>query len=150
MENLSSQPVFQTYALSACVVAMMLYFLGAHTARTRGARKVVLNSEDAGINGGASVAEVEHVDVLRSKRAHQNLIESAVPFFAIGFLFSLTSPSLTFARALFGAYVLGRVLHIVFYLGAKQPFRTAAFAVGLLSCITMLVQVLRSVIPAMM
>ena len=54
MENLSSQPVFQTYALSACLVAMMLYFLGAHTARTRGARKVVLNPEDAGINGGAN------------------------------------------------------------------------------------------------
>lgn len=149
MDNLLTQPVFQTYAAVSCVLVVMLYGLGAHTARTRNARKVVLNPEDADINGGARVAEIEHPDVLRSKRTHQNLVESAVPFFVTGFLFSLSSPSLTFARVVFGVYLLARVLHIVFYIGSKQPFRTASFGIGLVTCVVMMGQVLRVLVPAM-
>ena len=50
------------------------------------------------------------------------------------------------ARTLFGAFVLTRVFHAVFYLGAKQPFRTIAFGVGALVSLVMTVQVLRVVV----
>ncbi len=150
MDSLISQPVFHAYALSVCVVVFMLYGLGFNTALVRNQRKIVVNREDANINGGATVADTDHPDVLRIKRAHLNLIESAVPFFAIGLLFCLTSPSLGFARALFAVFVVARLLHASFYLAAKQPFRTAVFAVGTIVNLTMLVQVLRSVIPRML
>lgn len=147
--NAFNDPVFQAYVLSVSIVIITLYGLGFHTAKTRADRKIVVNPEDTSVNGGATVADVDHPDVQRIKRAHQNLLENAVPFFAIGFLYSLTTPNLAFARVLFAAFVLIRVFHAVFYLTAKQPFRTISFAVGALVNLTMVVQVLRVVVPAM-
>ena len=149
MENPMTQPVFQAYAVSVCALAITLFGLGAHTAKTRSERKIVVNSEDAGINGGAALGDVDHPDVQRIKRAHTNLIESAVPFFAVGLVYCLTSPNVALARTLFGAFVLTRVFHAVFYLGAKQPFRTIAFGVGTLVSLVMIVQVLRAVVSTM-
>lgn len=147
--NAFSDPVFQAYTLAAAATIVLLYALGFLTAKTRADRKVVLNPEDVSVNGGAKVADIEHPDVLRIKRAHLNLLETAVPFFAIGFLYTATAPNLTLARALFGVFILVRVLHAVFYLGAKQPFRTIMFAAGTLVNVTMLVQVLRALFAAM-
>ena len=148
--------VFQLYALCSCVLVVILYGLGFDrevqsavrvlTAKTRNDRKVVVNPEDSKINGGAAVADVEHADVQRLKRAHTNSLENAVPFFAVGLLYAMTSPSLTLARALFITFVAIRVLHAVFYLSAKQPFRTASFAVGAIINLTMVVQIVRAVL----
>lgn len=150
MDTLLTQPVFASYALSACIVALTMYGLGFNTAKVRAERKIVLNPEDVSVNSGARVGEDEHPDVLRVKRAHLNLIENAVPFFAIGLLYSLTSPGLVFARGLFATFVIVRVFHAVFYLNAKQPFRTLSFAVGALVNVIMVIQVLRAVVPALM
>ena len=68
--------------------------------------------------------EVEHPDVQRIKRAHVNAIENAVPFFVIGFIYTQTSPSMMMARVLFLTFVAIRLFHAIFYLTAKQPFRT--------------------------
>lgn len=144
--SLLSQPVFQSYALAVAVLVVTLYGLGFETARVRAARKIVVNPEDAGINGNATVADQDHPDVLRIKRAHLNLLENATPFFAIGLLYSLTDPGLTFARVLFGVFVGVRVLHAAFYLSAKQPFRTASFVVGALVNLAMVVQVVRALL----
>lgn len=150
MDTLLSQPVFQAYAFSVSILVVTLYGLGFNTAKVRNDRKIVVNPEDAGINGGARVADIDHPDVQRIKRAHINLLENAAPFFAIGLLFSLTSPGLLFARALFTVFVVVRVLHALFYLTAKQPFRTLSFAVGAIVNLIMVVQVLRTVVPLMM
>jgi uncharacterized MAPEG superfamily protein len=146
MSPLLSQPVFQAYALSVAVLVVTLYALGFNTAKVRAERKVVVNPEDVGINGGATVADNDHPDVLRIKRAHLNLLENATPFFAIGLLYSLTDPSLPFARCLFGVFVGVRVLHAAFYLTAKQPFRTLSFVIGALVNLAMVVQVVRAVL----
>jgi prostaglandin-E synthase 1 len=147
--NAFADPVFQAYTLAASATIVLLYALGFLTAKTRAERKIVLNPEDVSVNSGSKVGEVEHPDVLRIKRAHLNLLETAVPFFAIGFLYTATAPSVTLARVLFGAFVVVRVLHAVFYLGAKQPFRTIMFAGGTLVNVIMLVQVMRTLLPAM-
>ena len=139
-----SDPVFQAYALGVSAVVVTLYGLGFHTAKLRADRKIVLNPEDVGVNRGARVAEVEHPDVLRVKRAHLNLVENAVPFFAIGLLYTMTDPSVNLARALFAIFVGIRVFHAVFYLAAKQPFRTLSFVIGALCNLTMVVQVVRA------
>lgn len=146
MENLLAIPAVQSYAVAVAIVVVTLYGLGFHTAKVRADRKVVVNPEDVGINGGARVADNDHPDVLRIKRAHQNLLENAAPFFAIGLLYSFTEPNLLFARGLFATFVGIRVLHAAFYLTAKQPFRTLSFAVGALVNLTMVVQVLRFVL----
>jgi uncharacterized MAPEG superfamily protein len=149
MNSIFHDPVFQAYVLAVAVIIITLYGLGFHTARLRAARKIVINPEDVGINNGAKVADNEHPDVLRVKRAHLNLIENAVPFFAIGLLYTMTDPSTNLARALFVVFVAIRVFHAACYLTAKQPFRTISFVIGALVNLTMVVQVLRTVIPAM-
>ncbi len=146
--NAFADPVLQAYALAVCALVVTLAFLGFETARIRAARKQVVNPEDAGLNGNATVADEEHPDVRRIQRAHRNAIETTVPFFAIGFLYAMTGPGATFARILFGLFVVSRVLHAVFYLGAKQPLRTAMFAVGALVNVVMVVQVVRAVLAA--
>lgn len=144
-----ADPVFQAYALSVLVVSTTLFGLGFVTAKRRAERKVVVNAEDVSVNSGAQVGDAEHPDVLRIKRAHLNLLESAVPFFAIGLLYTFTAPNLTLARALFGGFAVVRLLHAVFYLSAKQPMRTISFALGTLCNVIMIVQVLRALLPAM-
>ncbi|MDB4966017.1 MAG: hypothetical protein JWN44_1706 [Myxococcales bacterium] len=144
MTTLLSQPVFALYALCSALVILILYGIGFWTAKTRAERKAVVNAEDVKVNNGARVVDVEHPDVQRIKRAHMNALENAVPFFVIGFLYTQTSPSMTVARALFFSFVAIRLLHAVFYVTAKQPFRTATFVVGALINLTMVVQVIRA------
>ncbi len=148
MNNAFAAPVFAAYALAALAIVFLLYALGFLTAKRRAERQIVLNPEDAAINGGARVADDEHPDVLRLKRAHQNLIESAIPFLLIGLLYTATDPSVTLARVLFAAFVAARFLHAFFYLNAKQPTRTISFAIGTLINAVMFVQILRELIPA--
>jgi len=146
MGTLFQQPVFQTYALCAALTIILLYGIGFFTAATRAARKAVVNPEDVKVNAGASVVEHEHPDVARLKRAHINLIENALPFFAIGLLYVHTDPSLLMARILFFGFVGARLLHTIFYVAAKQPFRTLSFAIGAIINIVMVVQVIRAAI----
>jgi glutathione S-transferase len=148
MDNIFADPVIRAYAISVVLTIVLLYGLGSYTAAIRAARKLVLNAEDVGVNAGASVGTEEHVDVARIKRAHMNLIENAVPFFAIGLLYLVTEPGKNFARVLFATFVLARIAHAVFYLRAMQPFRTLAFAVGALVNLTMAIQVVRAIIKA--
>lgn len=145
--NIFHDPVFQSYALAVAAIVLTLYGLAFRTVATRASRKVEVNAEDIGTRG-ATLAPVEHPDVLRVKRAHLNLLENALPFFAIGLLYTMTDPNLTLARILFGGFVAVRVAHAFFYLGAKQPWRTLSFATGALVNIVMVVQVGRAVFAA--
>ncbi len=146
MTPLISQPVFVLYAECCAVLVVTMYALGFMTAKTRADRKKVINAEDVKINNGAEVVDVEHGDVQRIKRAHLNALENAVPFFVIGFIYTQTSPSMMVARIFFLTFVGLRLFHAMFYLTAKQPFRTLSFAVGALVNLAMVVQVLRAVL----
>lgn len=143
MTTLLNDPTFQLYALSSAVLVLILYGLAFFTAKIRSDRKAILNAEDVAVNSGAQLVEIEHPDVQRIKRAHLNALENSVPFFAMGLLYTLTSPSLTMARILFLTFVGVRLLHAVFYLTAKQPFRTLSFTVCAVVNLVMVVQVIR-------
>ena len=146
MTPLISQPAFVLFAECCAVLVVTMYVLAFHTAKTRADRKAILNFEDVKISSGAKLVEIEHPDVQRIKRAHGNAIENAVPFFVIGFIYTQTSPSMMVARVLFLAFVAIRLFHAMFYLTAKQPFRTASFALGAVINLAMVVQVLRAVL----
>ncbi|HTQ48166.1 MAG TPA: MAPEG family protein [Polyangiaceae bacterium] len=140
-----AQGSFQLYVLASAVLVAMLYGLAFHTATVRKARRAVVNPEDVKVYPGSAVAEVEHPDVQRVKRAHLNLIENAVPFFVFGLLYAMTNPNAWIAGALYGSFVVLRVLHIVFYLGAGQPGRAAMFGLCTLINVVMVVLVLHAV-----
>jgi uncharacterized MAPEG superfamily protein len=142
MNTLFTDPAFKLYALTAAILALHLFFLAGGTGAARTRAKAFVNPEDATLNKAEQV-ETDHPNVLRWKRAHQNAIESALPFFVVGFLYSLTGPSFTGAQAYFYTFLGARILHSIFYLAGKQPFRTISFAVGALAVAGMAIRVLR-------
>jgi glutathione S-transferase len=128
------------YLLFSTIVAVHLIALALWTGTVRVMRKQYAIPEDAKLNK-TELAEQDHPDVLRVKRAHVNLMESAIPFFVIGFAYAATGATKTGALAYYGTFVGARLLHTVFYLAGKQPFRTIMFAIGVATMIGMAVHV---------
>jgi glutathione S-transferase len=145
MGTLLSLPAVRLYAASSVALVLGFHGFAFWTGRTRGERKAVVNPEDVKVYKDSVLADIEHADVLRVKRAHLNLIENAVPFFVIAFLYALTNPSVPTAAFLFATFVGTRALHAVFYLTARQPFRAAMFGVGVMVNLIMALQVMRAV-----
>lgn len=142
MEPIWQIAAMKLYAITATIVALHLIGLAVVTAIVRGKHKVFLNPEDAKTFKG-DPAEAEHPKVARVKRAHLNLIENAIPFLVVGFLYALTNPSALGANAYFWTFVGARLLHSVVYIAEKQPFRTLMFLIGALATVGMAVHVLR-------
>lgn len=133
------------FALVAAIHGIHMLLLAFWTGTVRAMRKTFVNPEDAALNK-ASAAEQDHPDVQRVKRAHQNALENSVPFFIVGLLYALSSPSKLGAQAYLFTFLGARLLHTIFYLWGKQPFRTMMFAIGALATIGMGVHVIRTVI----
>lgn len=145
MFTLSDSPALHLFILAAAILGLHMLLLALWTGTVRALRKEWINVEDARLNKGKQV-EVDHVDVARVKRAHQNAMENALPFFVIGFFYALTGPSRTAALIYFGVFVAVRLLHTFFYLAGVQPFRTLSFGVGVLATFGMGVQIIRAAI----
>jgi uncharacterized MAPEG superfamily protein len=139
-------PAFQAYALASAFLAVQLLLLAFWTGAVRGNRKQFVLPEDKTVNRAGQLVPTEHPDVLRVKAAHMNALENAVPFFILGALYLSTGATKIGAQAYFFTFLGARLLHTVFYLGAMQPFRTIAFAVGAASLLGMAVHVIRAVI----
>lgn len=133
---------FNIYALTAAFLAVHLVLLALWTGFVRARSGRFANPEDKGIVKGELAAE-DHPDVLRVKRAHVNALENAVPFFVVGALYVATGGTKLGAEAYCGTFLAVRVLHSLFYLWGKQPFRTMSFALGVLCIFGMAVHVIR-------
>lgn len=127
------------YALAASFVTLHLVFMSGLTGAVRARTKSFPNPED---NRGE--ATLDHPDVLRVKRAHQNLLENAIFFYPIGALYVATGPSTTAAIAYFGTFVAARAIHTIVYLRGMQPWRTMAYGVGVLAVLGMMFHVVRA------
>lgn len=145
MHAFLDNPALALFALTGSILAIHLLLIAFYTGGVRVKHKAWVNPEDAVLNKGEKV-DVDHPDVQRVKRAHQNAIENFVPFLAVGLFFALTNPSVTAAKAYFFTFLAMRVLHSIFYLWGRQPFRTMTFAVGALAMIGMGVQVIMAAI----
>ncbi|HEY6599084.1 MAG TPA: MAPEG family protein, partial [Pseudomonadales bacterium] len=83
---------------------------------------------------------------LRAKRAHLNDVENIPGFLVLALIFTLVGCSSTEGWAYFGVYFVARALHTIFYLKSVQPWRTAAFVVGQLTQLGIIVQLLLSIL----
>ena len=141
--NPDAAAAFNYFALASAIVAIHLFVLAGITGYVRAKRKQFVNPEDAALNKAEKVDD-DHPDVLRVKRAHMNLMESAIPFFGVAGLYVMTGATKTGAMAYFGTFVVARVLHTIFYLLGKQPFRTITFVIGAFAVIGMAVHIIRA------
>ncbi len=145
MQTWLENPAFRTYGLCAAIVCVHLLVLAGLTGYTRARRKTFVNPEDARLNKGTE-AEHDHPDVRRTLRCHMNALENAVPFLSLGLLYVIVGATPTGAQAYFFTYTGSRVVHSIFYLWGKQPFRTLFFAIGALANLGMAYQVIHAVL----
>ena len=106
-------------------------------------RRRFVNPEDAGFVGAApATQELEAVE--RAARAWRNDLENITPFFALGLLYVMTGAAPAAAPALFATFTAARVAHTVCYLARWQPWRTVAYAVGVVCLFWMGANILRT------
>jgi uncharacterized MAPEG superfamily protein len=135
-------PAFPALVLVSVLLVLKMGAVAVATSNARRKAKVVLNPEDTKVNPGSHAASEEAPGTLRAKRAHQNDVENIPGFLFLALLFTLSGCSASAGWAYFGVYCVARTLHTIFYLNSVQPWRTAAFFVGQLAQLGIIVQLL--------
>jgi glutathione S-transferase len=142
MPTILGLPAFQPLALFSVLLILKMAAVAFVTANMRRKSQVVLNPEDTKVNPGSHAEPQEAATTMRAKRAHLNDLENIPSFLFMAFLYTLAGGSSTGGWAYFGLYFAARTLHTIFYLSQAQPWRTMAFAVGQITLLGLLVQVL--------
>lgn len=145
MSAFTELPGFQPLALFASLLVLKMGAVAFVTAKNRAGAKIVVNPEDVGVTPGAHVEAQDAPDVLRGKRAHMNDLENIPSFLFIATLLTLAGGSATALWAYCGAYFVFRTAHTVCYLNGVQPWRTASFALGQLTLVGAIVNLLLAV-----
>ncbi|XP_058818862.1 microsomal glutathione S-transferase 1-like [Topomyia yanbarensis] len=123
--------VFRSYVFWSSVLVLKMLLMSILTARKRWAKKVFANPEDAKTTPGGKV-NLADPDVERVRRAHLNDLENILPFFVIGFLYTLTNPPVFLATNLFRLVAIARIAHTLVYavFVIPQPARGLSWAIG--------------------
>ena len=146
MPAIGDLPAFRPLVLFSVLLVLKMGAVAFATSLARRNAKVVLNPEDTKVNPGSHAASAEAPETLRAKRAHLNDVENIPGFLVLALLFTLTGCSAIAGWTYFGVYFAARTLHTIFYLKAVQPWRTAAFFVGQLTQLGIMVQLLMKVL----
>ena len=106
-------------------------------------RQRFVNPEDAGFVGREPAThELEPVE--RAARAWRNDLENITPFFALGVVYVMTGAAPGAAPMLFVTFTVARAAHTTCYLARWQPWRTVAYAVGIVCLFWMGANILRT------
>lgn len=128
------------YALCVLVLCLKMLAISCYQGFHRLRDLAFSNPEDAGFFQRTANAE-ELPAVRRAARAWSNDLENIPLFFVLGGLcVALHTPWLPTVTG-FCLFTLARVLHTLMYLSAKQPWRTLAYALGLLSLLHLAVMI---------
>jgi len=135
-------PGMTLYVLTLTVLLVKMQAVAIWTGRVR-ARVGSPNPED---HPGGEAPATEHPDLLRCRRAHRNDLENIPTFLILGLTAVMVGVPKTGLWICFGAFVVARVAHSIFYLSATQPWRSRSYGVGLLSTLALLILVLVRVV----
>ncbi len=141
MPRMMNDAAFRAYAIACSILVFNMFAAAILTAAARTRVKQFLNPEDARVLGGAGVKE-EHPGVQRMLRLHRNNLENILPFFTVALIFVLMGASAFGAQMYFYTFTGARIVYTITYAAKLQPWRTAAFALGALCMVGMLVQIL--------
>jgi prostaglandin-E synthase 1 len=140
MKNWLSDPAFVVYAITCLILCVNLLFLWAYSGVTRARTKTAMNEEDAA-RFRAPLTESDPPQVARVLRAHRNAQACIYPFLFLGLVFVLAGGSVGTGTVIFGIFTGARLLHSIFYLAGKQPWRTIFFTVGGLATIALMLDI---------
>ncbi len=135
-------PGMTLYVLTLAVLLVKMQAVAAWTGVVR-ARVGSPNPED---HPDGQAPATEHPDLLRCRRAHRNDLENIPTFLVLALVAVLVGVPTTGLWICFGAFVVARVAHSIFYLSATQPWRSRSYGIGLLATLGLLVLVLVRVV----
>ena len=137
-------PAFPVYCYFALALVLLLFALDGLGAIIRARTKTAINPEDLGSTAkGARVVEEDVASVQRANRVWRNAFANTMPFLVVALLFVLTGAKKLDAIIYFSVFAGARVLHALFYMLGKQPFRTIFFLVGQASTVGLAYHVIR-------
>jgi uncharacterized MAPEG superfamily protein len=132
---------FTTYLACIGALGLNLIFLTAMTIIRRAGSKQFTRAEDAEAFKG-ELASTDPPAVAQAMAAHNNALESFVPFAILGWLYVYSGGSATGASAYFITFTVARWLHSIVYLRGLQPWRTLLFVIGFMVNLGLSVQLL--------
>jgi uncharacterized membrane protein YecN with MAPEG domain len=138
-------PLLSAYAVTCIVLSLNLLLLWVSSGAIRAKTRIAINAED-GARYGAPVSEIDPPAVARILRAHRNAEATIYPLLLLGLVYVLAGGRAWVAIPIFTIFTLARIAHSVFYLRAKQPWRTVAFAVSLSMILVLILAVLQALL----
>ncbi|MGE3724649.1 MAG: MAPEG family protein [Candidatus Sericytochromatia bacterium] len=137
-----AQSVTQTLALNpvalkvlgACTAVLFfkMFAIGLTQGLVRNKNKVYTNPEDAALIGKTAPAAAEHPDYIRASNAYRNDFENIPIFLGLAWAALHLHAADGLAPIYFGLFTAARVGHTFFYIKGLQPWRSLAFAGGLM------------------
>jgi glutathione S-transferase len=131
------------YAVCAVILFAKMFAISTYQGLHRFRSMSFRNPEDARAVGRAPVTE-EVPQVRRAAQAWLNDLESIPAFFALGLVYVLVGAAPGAAPGLFATFTVARIAHTVSYLLGLQPWRTIAYAVGIVCLLAICVNILRA------
>ncbi|MBW7471691.1 MAPEG family protein [Marinobacter sp. F4218] len=129
------------YAIASVLLFFKMFAISAYQGFHRIGKLTFKIPEDAAFVG-REPAEEELPQVQRAARAWLNDLENIPVFLALGVAYIWVEATSGMAPWLFMVFTAARYLHTLFYLGGIQPWRTVAYAVGVVCMFIMSFQIL--------
>jgi prostaglandin-E synthase 1 len=133
-----NSPLFVAYAITALALSLNLIVLWTMSGVVRTRTKTALNPEDVA-QFKVAQSDADPPVVARVLRAHANAEASIYPFLILGLVFVLAGGGYRTGAIIFAVFVVARVLHSVFYVAARQPWRTISFMLGGIATLALMV-----------
>jgi glutathione S-transferase len=124
------------YSLCVVVLFLKMFATSAYQGFYRLSRRVFLNPEDAQVFQKHPAAE-ELPQVRRASKAWLNDLENIPIFCSLGIAYVFLGAPPKYASWLFSIFTIARLFHTLTYLLGLQPWRTIAYAVGILCLFAM-------------
>jgi uncharacterized MAPEG superfamily protein len=129
------------YAIASTLLFLKMFAVSAYQGFQRIGKSTFKTPEDAAFVG-KKPADEELPQVQRAAKAWLNDLENIPIFLALGVAYILVEASPGSAAWLFLTFTGARYLHTVFYLAGIQPWRTVAYAAGIVCLFVMCFQIL--------
>lgn len=129
------------YAVASVLLFFKMFAISLYQGGHRIGKGAFKTPEDAAFVG-REVASEELPQVQRAARAWLNDLENIPIFLALGIAYVWVDAAPGMAVWLFMMFTAARYLHTLFYLCGVQPWRTVAYAAGVVCLFIMSIQIL--------
>jgi uncharacterized membrane protein YecN with MAPEG domain len=139
--------LLRVYAITAIVLALKMSAIAFVQGRARTSTGTFLNPEDASTFGGKAVTE-EPEAVQRAARAWRNDLENIPIFLILSWIYVSAGLALLPFIIYCSVFMAARIAHTICYINSLQPWRTAAFTLGALTMMALIIHLFIGVVIA--